>query len=280
MPTPRRDVRREGLDGQDLAAVAAANAGDLYRFALHLTHDRAAAEDLVQDTLVRAWERREQFRGDAALRTWLHRILHNLAVDRARRDARELPTADVEERWRDDAYTVDTEAVVARAQTREDLQDALIRVPEVNRTTLVLHDVEGWTVREIAEVLGIGLAAAKQRLRRGRMALVTALAAGSERREALAGVPMRCWDARRLVSDYLDGDLARAQAEAVEAHLRRCPTCPPLYAALVGVHEQLGRLRDPDTVVPTPLQQRIEGVLSTPASGRHGPRRPASEASR
>lgn len=248
---------REGLAGLDLATVVRAHAADLHRFALHLTHDPTLADDLVQDALLRAWERRDQYRGEASLRTWLHRILHNLAVDRARRSRHEIAVDDVEGLWRDDAYTVDAETVVERARLRDEVQDALVRVPEVLRTTLVLHDVEGWTVAEIAELLGITLAAGKQRLRRGRMALVTALAAGAERREALTGVPLRCWDARRHVSDYLDGELEETVAERVEAHLRTCPTCPPLYAALVGIRAELGKLRDPDTVIPSEIIARL-----------------------
>lgn len=248
------------LDGQALAAVVSAHGDDLFRFALHLTRDRDFAQDLAHDTLLRAWERREQFAGRSSLRTWLHRILHNLAVDRLRRSSREVVVAEVDARWRDDSWTVDTETVVQRAALREELQDALVRVPELLRTPVVLHDVEEWTVPEIAELLEIGVPAARQRLRRGRMALVTALSAGAERREALAGVPLRCWDARQHVSDYLDGDLERTLAVQVEAHLEACPTCPPLYAALVGVHAELGRLRDPDSVIPQALVGRINGT--------------------
>lgn len=245
------------LGGQDLAAVAADHGDDLFRFALHLTRDRELAQDLVHDTLLRAWERRHQFRGESSLRTWLHRILHNLAVDQLRRSNREVVVEEVDASWRDDAWTVDTEVVVQRAALREELQDALVRVPELLRTTLVLHDVEEWTVPEIAELLEITLAAAKQRLRRGRMALVSALASGAERRQALDGVPLRCWDARQHVSDYLDGELADPLARQVEAHLEACPTCPPLYAALVGVHAELGRLRDPDSVIPQDVLDRL-----------------------
>ncbi|MDX1620057.1 MAG: sigma-70 family RNA polymerase sigma factor, partial [Nitriliruptorales bacterium] len=253
MVEPRLAGGRDGLDGLDLAAIVRAHGDDLYRFALHLTRDRQQAEDLVQDGLLRAWERRGQFRGESSLRTWLHRIVHNLAIDRARRSSHEIAVEHVEERWRDDAYTVDTETVVQRAELRHELEDALIRLPHILRTPVVLHDVEGWTVPEIAELVDVSLPAAKQRLRRGRMALVSALAEGSERRAALEGVPMRCWDARRHVSDYLDGELDDQLAGEVESHLRVCPTCPPLYAALVGVHERLGRLRDPDAVIPGPL---------------------------
>lgn len=80
-------------------------------------------------------------------------------------------------------------------------------------------DVEGWTARQIADAQGITLPAAKQRLRRGRMMLVTALASGAERRAALKGVPIRCWDARRRVSDFPDGELAADERALVQRHL-------------------------------------------------------------
>lgn len=229
----------------------------LYRFALSITRDPSLAADLVQDTFVRAVERSHQYREEAPLGTWLRRILHNLAIDRARRAGREVVVEEIEERWRDDDYTVDPAVVAERAETREELEDALVRLPFVYRVAVLLHDVEGWTVREIADATEVSLPAAKQRLRRGRMALVTALAEGHERRERLKGVPMRCWDARKHISDYLDGILEDRTARTVEAHLETCPTCPPLYAALVGAHAQLGELRDPNTVVPPELQRTI-----------------------
>jgi RNA polymerase sigma-70 factor (ECF subfamily) len=234
----------------------------LYRFALSITRDTNLAADLVQDTFIRALERSGQYRGDAPLGAWLRRILHNLAIDRARRAAHEVIVEEVEDRWRDDDYTVDPAAVAERAETREELEDALVRLPFIYRVVVVLHDVEGWPVREIAEMAEISLPAAKQRLRRGRMALVTALAEGHERRKQLEGVPMRCWDARKHISDYLDGTLEAATAHLVEAHLETCPTCPPLYAALVDAHAQLGGLRDPDTVIPPELEKAIHTVLT------------------
>jgi RNA polymerase sigma-70 factor (ECF subfamily) len=233
----------------------------LYRFALLLTRDDQAAQDVVQETAVRALGAADSFRGEATVRTWLHRIAHNVVIDTARRSGRVMPTEDVEALWQDDGYTVDTSEVVERAATRAELEDALLRLPEAQRTAVVLHDVEGWTVAQIATATGASLPAAKQRLRRGRMALVTALAAGPERRRQTRGTPMRCWDARRLISDYLDGDLPDADAGTVEAHLHGCPTCPPLYAALVGVQAEVGRFRDPDAVVPEALADRITAMV-------------------
>lgn len=260
----RSQERREaatGLEGSTFEALVAEHTDSLYRFARSLVRDSAAAEDLVQETFLRAFEKRHSFRGDSSPATWLHRILHNLAVDRSRRLGHEVVTADVEERWRDDAYTVDSATVIERAQTREELEDALIRLPFLYRAAVVLHDIKDWTAGRIAETLGIGLPAAKQRIRRGRMMLVTALAQGAERRAALGGVPLRCWDARRRVSEYIDGELPAEARARLESHLESCPTCPPLYASLVGVCEKLGGLRDPDTVVPPKLAEQIRTAV-------------------
>ena len=238
-------------------------------FARTLVRDPSQAEDLVQDTLARALEKADSFRGDASPATWLHRIMHNLAVDQARR-RREEPAENVvervEARWRDEAHTVDPAEVVGRAETREELEDALVRLPVIYRSAVLLHDVHGLTVARIADLLDIGLPAAKQRLRRGRMMLVEALAEGAQRRASLKGVPMRCWDARQEVGDYVDGVLDARATELLEAHLRTCPTCPPLYASLVGVTAALGALRDPDSVVPPELADRIGADRCRPTS--------------
>ena len=234
----------------------------LYRMARALVRDPDRAADLVQDTVERALRRSEQYRGEGALGAWLRRILHHLAVDQGRRSRFELVVEDVEERWHADEYTIDAAVVVERALQREEIEDALTRLPFHYRAAVVLHDMEGWTVKEIADAAEIGLPAAKQRLRRGRMMMVDALAEGAARRELLQGVPMRCWDARQHVSDYLDGSLDADIARTVEAHLERCPTCPPLYAGLVGAHEGLTGARDPDSVVPPALQVRLASVLT------------------
>lgn len=253
--------RVEGLGAESFEALVAEESPSLFRFARTLVRDPQTAEDLVQETFLRAFRKRRSFRGESSATTWLHRILHNLAIDRLRRPDREILVEDVEEKWRNDAYTVDAETVVERAETRQELEDALVRLPFIYRSAVLLHDVDGWTAREIADAQGIELPAAKQRLRRGRMMLVTSLAGGAERREALRGVPLRCWEARGRVSGYLDGELEPGERAIVERHLESCPTCPPLYASLVGVKDRLGDLRDPDTVLPPGLADRIRERL-------------------
>jgi RNA polymerase sigma-70 factor (ECF subfamily) len=250
----------EGPPAGFAAAVAAEVAG-LYRYARSITPSQAEADDLVGDTVLRALERAAQYRGDASLRTWLHQILYHLAVDRARRHSRELSVEDVEARWRDDAYSVDAQEVVERAETAGELRDALIRLPARYRSAVVLHDAEGFPASEVAAVLGISLPAARQRIRRGRMMLVSALSRRAQRKAANAGVPLSCWEARERVSGYIDGELGLSDRAALEAHLAGCATCPPLFQALVGATSALGSLHDPDSVIPEALAERVRRYL-------------------
>jgi RNA polymerase sigma-70 factor (ECF subfamily) len=74
----------------------------LYRYALGVTRDPDLAADTVQDTIVRAMERQDQYRNEAPLGHWLIRIARNLIIDRARRANREIPVDAVEQDWRDD----------------------------------------------------------------------------------------------------------------------------------------------------------------------------------
>ena len=217
-----------------------------------------------------AWRRRDQLRDRAALGAWLRRSLVNRIIDRSRAHHDELDIDAVEAEWQDDHYSVAPETVLERAELRDELEDALARLPVIFRMPVLLHDALGWTGPEIARAMGAGLPATKQRLRRGRMMLVTALAEDDARRRASLDQPLRCWRARRHVSAYLDGELDPTTREAVEAHLEGCPTCPPLYASLVGVRATLGGLRDPDTVVEDAMADRISAHLAAQAAGEPG----------
>jgi RNA polymerase sigma-70 factor (ECF subfamily) len=252
------------VSARDFGALVAAEAPSLFRYALSIAGDRAQAEDLVSDTVVRALERRHQYRAEASARTWLHQILYHLSIDRARHAAHEVSAEKVEALWRDNAYGVDPALVVERAESAAELRDALVHVPHHYRSVVVLHDAEGWPTSEIAELLGISRAATKQRLRRGRMMLVSSLARGEERRTANRGVTLSCWEARRRVSAYLDGELTSAERTALEAHLAECATCPSLYQALAAVTASVGALHDPASVIPPELAERLRARAEEP----------------
>lgn len=248
----------------DFAQAVAGEIPGLYRYGLSLVGKAVEAEDLVSNTVVRALEHRDQFRGEAALRTWLHRILYHLAIDHTRHQSHEVVLDDIEEveaLWSDEAYSVDATEVFERAESHAQLADALEHLGFGYRAVVVLHDVEGWTVAAIAEALDLELPAAKQRLRRGRMMLVSALARGGDVKMANRSVPLHCATARAEVSDYIDGELDLADRHLLEAHLAKCATCPPLYQALVGVKTSLGSLRDSDSVISPELARRVRERL-------------------
>ena len=244
------------------AGLLAAELPRLVGLATRLLSDPDQAEDCAQETIVGAWRRRDQLRDAAALPAWLRRSLVNRIIDRSRRRHDELDIDDIESDWKDDAYSVQPELVMERAELRDELEDALARLPVIYRLPVVLHDALGWTGVEIAQSMDVSLPAAKQRLRRGRMMLVSALASTDGRREASLAQPMRCWQARRHVSSYLDGELDEATKSMVEGHLAGCPTCPPLYTSLVGIRATMGELRDADAVVEDGIARRIRERLS------------------
>ena len=244
------------------AGLLAAELPRLVGLATRLLSDPDQAEDCAQETVVGAWRRRDQLRDPAALPAWLRRSLVNRIIDRSRRRHDELDIDDIESVWKDDAYSVQPELVIERAELRDELEDALARLPVIYRLPVVLHDALGWTGVEIAGSMDVSLPAAKQRLRRGRMMLVSALASTDGRREASLAQPMRCWQARRHVSSYLDGELDEATKSMVEDHLAGCPTCPPLYTSLVGIRATMGELRDADAVVEDAIARRIRERLN------------------
>lgn len=134
----------------------------LRRYARALLGDRAAADDLVQDTLERAWSRWSTWRAGTDLRAWLFSIMHNLRVDQLRRPG--LSTRAIEEE--------DFEVSVRPTQTDElelqDVESALRLLPDEQREVLLLVALEGMSYEGIAETLGIPLGTVMSRLSRGR----------------------------------------------------------------------------------------------------------------
>ncbi|NNN00506.1 MAG: sigma-70 family RNA polymerase sigma factor [Acidimicrobiaceae bacterium] len=253
---------------KDFATLVADQIPDLYRYARWVVGDATEAEDVVGETVVRALERSEQFRSEASLRTWLHQILHNLAIDRSRHSSHEVVVSEIEERWGDERFSVDAAIVLERAETRAELEDALLHVPFHYRSVVVLHDAQDWKIDEVAKLLEIGHSAAKQRLRRGRMMLVEALAHGEDRRMANEGVVLTCSEARARVSDYIDDELDARDRVALESHLASCVTCPPLYSALVGVKGSLGEFHDSNSVIAPDLLRRVRQRIDDVHAGR------------
>jgi RNA polymerase sigma-70 factor (ECF subfamily) len=150
----------------------------LYRTALRMTRSEAEAEDLVQETYIRAFRFRHQFTPGTNLKAWLFRILTNTFINQYRRKAARPDTTeldDVEEsilyrHMRDvnpGSASPDPEAELIDNTVSSEVKDALEALPEKFRTTLLL-DFEGFSYKEIAEVLDIPIGTVMSRLHRGR----------------------------------------------------------------------------------------------------------------
>ncbi|HAF11398.1 MAG TPA: RNA polymerase subunit sigma-24 [Chloroflexi bacterium] len=150
----------------------------LYRTGLRMTRSEAEAEDLVQETYIRAFRFREQFRPGTNLKAWLFRILTNTFINQYRRKAARPETTvldDVEEsilyrHMRDvspGSSSPDPEAELIDKTISSEVKDALEALPEKFRTTVLL-DVEGFSYKEIAEMLDIPIGTVMSRLHRGR----------------------------------------------------------------------------------------------------------------
>ena len=142
----------------------------VYRFALRLTNDPDAADDLTQETFLRAWRRRDRLRDDGKARVWLFRIAANIWRDRLRRGrspiARAGSLAETEARH--------LPAPDCVAADRDDLRralDALAGLPPRQREVLYLRACEGMSPADVAAVLGISPDAAKANLSLARKAI-------------------------------------------------------------------------------------------------------------
>jgi RNA polymerase sigma-70 factor, ECF subfamily len=161
-------------------------ADGLYSAALRMTGNRADAEDLVQETYLKAYRAFGSFEEGSNLRAWLYRILTNTHLS-AHRTATRRPevedVAEVEDLYRlarlapgEGVVGTSAEEAAVSAMTDEEVVAALDALPEAFRLVVYLADVEGFSYAEIAEITEAPLGTVMSRLHRGRRALAQALA--------------------------------------------------------------------------------------------------------
>jgi RNA polymerase sigma-70 factor (ECF subfamily) len=155
--------------------VAMPYARSLLRFALRLTRNSFAAEDLVQEALLLAWRGFHQLEGGTNARAWLFRILINAHHGQLRKTRAAFPT-------------VELHPEVAAAPAQSDLLEvtqAVDRLAVDHRSVLLLSVVEGFTCREIAEILSVPMGTVMSRLSRAREAMRESLTAGQHGERAV-----------------------------------------------------------------------------------------------
>lgn len=163
-PSPDGDAPLPGIED-----IVREHSHAMYRVAISVVHDHALAEDVVQESVVKAWQALSGFRGESSVRTWLLRITHNTAISalRKRRDD-VLPPSDLPER----AGHVSVEESALVQADRDEIWDALRRLDPVSRAIVVLREVDRMSYEEIAEVLDLATATVRTRLFRARQQLV------------------------------------------------------------------------------------------------------------
>jgi RNA polymerase sigma-70 factor (ECF subfamily) len=153
----------------------------LFAVALRLTRNRADAEDLVQDTFVKALRFGDRYTPGTNLKAWLFTILHNTWRNRLRDAARaplDVDSDRVENAAMESASAPETpERILLRATLDADLQAALDALPEAFRQAVWLRDVEEFSYAEIGEMLEIPMGTVMSRISRGRRLLFTRLTA-------------------------------------------------------------------------------------------------------
>jgi RNA polymerase sigma-70 factor (ECF subfamily) len=169
--------------------MALSHIDSLYGTALRLTRRAADAEDLVQDTYLKAFRAAHQFTPGTNLKAWLFTILHNTFRNDRRHDGRSPVDVDSEavERAAGDAPGEQSpEQILTRASLDVDLQAALDDLPDAFRQAVWLRDVEELTYAEMAQVLNVPIGTVMSRISRGRRALF----AGLQARRGKTGTPM------------------------------------------------------------------------------------------
>lgn len=153
----------------------------LYGAALRMTRNPADAEDLVQETMLRAYRSFDRFEAGTNLKAWLFRIMTNAFINTYRkkqREPRKVPQDDVEEfdlyqqlKDHDPQFAITPETIVLDSLVDSDITDAIDELPEQFRLAVVLSDLEGFSYAEMAEIMDVPMGTVMSRLHRGRKAL-------------------------------------------------------------------------------------------------------------
>jgi RNA polymerase sigma-70 factor, ECF subfamily len=145
------------------------NVNRIYAFCLRMSASTQSAEEITQDVFVKAWENLHKFRGESKFSTWLHSIAVNEFLTRKRTEKRFMQRFTST----DDVLKYDRrgEKPEIHFNTNIDLENAISSLPEQAKMVLILHDIEGYRHKEIAEMINIEVGTSKAHLHRARKIL-------------------------------------------------------------------------------------------------------------
>ncbi|HEY7726832.1 MAG TPA: sigma-70 family RNA polymerase sigma factor [Candidatus Eisenbacteria bacterium] len=245
----------------------------IYRFGRDFCRNPEDAEDVMQEVLASLVRSLPSLRGDASLTTWAYTVARNACIRQRRRFGRAVVSLEGAAGGSSDGHrapvrfaegVLDPERELLRSEVETALRTGLASLPAAQRDAVLLRDVEGLPLGEVARVLRVGPRAAKARIHRGRAALRHALARLLREEDAVHPRPRGCPDVARLLSGYLEGDLDASRCADLAAHVARCPSCGRECRALrrsLGACRRYGRRGLPARVRDR-LRRSIAAVLS------------------
>ncbi len=156
-------------DGRGFKRLFDENVNRIYAFCLRMSSSPQLAEEITQDVFVKAWENLHKFRGESKFTTWLHSIAVNEFLTQKRIEKRFMQRYTTT----DDVLKYDRhgEKPEVHFNTNIDIENAISSLPEQAKMVLILHDIEGYKHKEIAEMINIEIGTSKAHLHRARKIL-------------------------------------------------------------------------------------------------------------
>ena len=247
--------------------------GTVFSFSMKVCGHREDAEDTMQDVLLKALPYLSKIESPQALAVWLYKVARNrcwmsrrrskfaptetLALDDLLPDASELESLTSE-------ADKSPEANVLSAESAEQVQEAVLRIPPQYRLILVLHDMEELDTSEVAQVTGLKEGTVRVRLHRARLFLRKELS--QKRRQVVksrtygrrAAKPVQCREMFAQLSEYLDGRASDVTCEHIQKHLAECPAC---MVFLADLERAVQRCREYDEACKPETAERVRKLL-------------------
>jgi RNA polymerase sigma-70 factor (ECF subfamily) len=174
-------IPEDQVDPENITAFFRDDYTRIFRYILSMIRDTQTAEDLTQETFLRAYKARDSLRAESAQTAWLYRIATHVCLDRLRQYARRAPMeteTNIDELDIAEPNSPSLHQTIERDEMSVCVQRYLNRLSDSYRATILLHDMHGLGAPEIAGLLGETVATIKIRLHRARLKLRTALQAG------------------------------------------------------------------------------------------------------
>ncbi len=260
-----REEWQRALDGDRAAmdALLRRHERSVYLFGLRMCGDEEAAREVLQNTLLTAFEKLASFRGDAKLSTWLFTLARS-HCSRLHRRTRSAPLHDVSLDVPLSAPVIpdedqNQEAEASHAQMARLVGTAISLLPEGQREAVVLKDVQDLSLEEAAGVAELELQAFKSRLHRAREQLKVNLATLLQEQPASTGITA-CPELQSALHASRNAGVDRAVCTAIEEHLKICERCRELMGPLQDAAALCRRL--PGGAVPEEVQRAVRTALA------------------